>query len=92
MRHFDQFRSYEARHQPVSFAVGRVVVQKNIIGSLSSLRQALHGLFIRLGNCAKRHRLPSMTHSDQDAPDIQVGVLGRNEDYFRGVACVPSVL
>ena len=76
----------------MSLPVRRIVIHQHIIGVISSLRQALHGFFVRLRNCVQRDALSPVTHPDQAAGDVEVGVLGGNEDYFGGVTCVPGTL
>jgi len=76
----------------VPLPVRRIVIHQQIIGVLSSLRQGLHGFFVRLRNCLQRDGLSPVTHPDQDAADVEVGIFGGNEDNFGGVTRVPGTL
>ena len=51
MGDFDEFTGDEPGHEPVSLSVGRIVIDENVIGMLSSLREALQRFFVRLRNC-----------------------------------------
>lgn len=55
MGNFDQFAGDEAGHEPVSSPIWRIVVNEKVVGMSSSRREALHGLFVRLGNRVQRH-------------------------------------
>jgi hypothetical protein len=41
MRHFHELASDEAGYEPGPLSIGRVVIHENVVGMLSSLREAL---------------------------------------------------
>jgi hypothetical protein len=92
MGDFDQFADDETRYETMSLSIRGIVVDEQVISVLSSFWQAFQGFFVRVGNRGEGDRLPSVTHSDQEAPDIQIRVFSGNESYFRGVTCIPGAL
>src|SRR5436305_1946142 len=71
LRCFDQLAGDETSHQPMPLPIWCVVINQKIVGVSSRLRQALHGLLIRLWNRAERHGLPTATHPNEYSSDVQ---------------------
>lgn len=92
IRCFDQLARNETCHEPMSPSIRCVVINKKVVGVPSGIRQILHRFPIRVRNRFQRYRLPAATHSNQDAPDIQVGVLRGDKKDLCGVARLSCAL
>jgi len=69
-----------------------VVINQKIVGVSSRLRQALHGLLIRLWNRAERHGLPTATHPNEYSSDVQSRVFCGDKQNLCCIACLSRAI
>ena len=92
MRCFDQFAGNESCHESMPSSIGRVVVNEKVVRVSSSLRQTLHGFFIRLWNRTERYSLSASAHPDDYAACVELRVFGGNEQHLCCVTCFAGAL